>query len=63
MGRYLSGACNPDCPLPGCAAPALALAPEATPPGGPNRGGQPNKKKQASSASRQAEMEVACFFN
>ncbi|OOC52382.1 hypothetical protein BBD40_29075 [Paenibacillus ihbetae] len=62
-GRLQSGSCNPDCPLPGSAAPALALAPEAAPAGEPYRGSQPNKKKQASSASRQAEMEETCFFN
>ncbi|OOC52381.1 hypothetical protein BBD40_29070 [Paenibacillus ihbetae] len=57
------GRVTPTAPCRDAQHPALALAPEAAPAGEPYRGGQPNKKKQASSASRQAEMEETCFFN
>ncbi|CAM3793908.1 hypothetical protein PALA111701_26345 [Paenibacillus lactis] len=47
---------------PGCKAPAAPRPPEATPTGVLTRGGLSHANKQASSASRQAEMEEACLF-
>jgi len=46
LGRIPVGTCNPDCPMPGSAAPALALAPRQPRQGSRTEGANPTRKSK-----------------